>query len=391
MPNDAWQQLPEPEGIAQAHSRALAQRLKPIIAGRGDKGYSFFEYMRFVLYEPAFGYYAVGNQKLGEQGDFVTSPELTPLFGYSVAEQVEEVLLTIGGNVLEFGAGTGALARSIFEAIGNRQVFNYLIIEPSSELQQRQQLFLKKHLQAAHFQRVQWLDTLPQAFTGIVLANEVLDAFPVERFVKDDSLLQCFVNQHLQPVYKTATQKLCHQVSVIEADLGRELPTGYQSEVSPLLLPWLRSIEQSIKQGVLLLFDYGYPRHEYYSEERSAGTLSCFYRHRVHEDPFFWPGLQDITAHVDYTTVAEATRNNALELLGYASQAAFLLDNQLLEMAEQVSAALPNELDRIMLSKSVQTLTLPGEMGERFQVMALGKHYDKPLRGFRTQDLTYRL
>jgi len=180
-------------------------------------------------------------------------------------------------------------------------------------------------------------------------------------------------------------------VSAIEADMNRKLESGYLSEVSLLLEPWIASLADALDEGVVLLVDYGYPRKEFYCEERHQGTLACYYRHRAHDDPFLWPGLQDITAHVDFTAVAESAVNNNLELLGYASQAAFLLDNGLLEIMDAQLCNLDREPERIELARVVKTLTLPGEMGERFQVMALGKRYDSPLQGFRSQDLAYRL
>ncbi len=351
---------------------------------------SFADYMNLALYQPGMGYYMAGAAKFGAQGDFVTAPELSPLFGATLANQASSALAVTGGGVLELGAGSGALAAGFLEVLS--QPIDYTILEPSAELQQRQCSLLQQRLSAAQFAAIQWIDQLPASFTGVVIANEVMDALPVERFkVIGGRLQQQYVSGEREAHFDMPSNALQTAVSAIERDLGRELAEDYSSEVCLLLEPWVASLADVLQTGVVLLADYGYPRQEYYSPERQEGTLSCYYRHRMHSDPFLWPGLQDITAHVDFTAVVEAGVGNGLDLLGYASQSAFLLDNGLLALMEEQLQELPGEADRIALSKVVKTLTLPGEMGERFQVMALGKNFDEPLQGFQTQDLSYRL
>ncbi len=383
--------LPEPDAIALAHSERLRDRIAETISQAGGV-VSFADYMQQALYEPGLGYYMAGAAKFGADGDFVTAPEVSPLFGQALAVQTAEILDDVGGNVLELGAGSGKLAASVIPELAARSDFTYYILEPSAELIQRQEQLLSLVLPAEMMARVQWLDALPDSFTGVVLANEVMDALPVERFRADpEGLHQMCVADQLASTHRPAGEALIKAVAALEVDLGSPIPLGYESEVCLLMAPWIHSLEAMLHKGVAILIDYGYPRREYYSDERNNGTLACYYRHRMHDDVFFLPGLQDITAHVDFTAVVEAAVACEMELLGYASQSAFLLDNDLLKIADTVSTTLTSEADRISLARQIKTLTLPGEMGERFQVMALGKGYDRPLRGFQTQDLAYRL
>ena len=382
--------LPALDAVAQAHSDKLRELLIERIRQSADP-LSFAEYMAQALYEPGLGYYMAGAAKFGASGDFITAPEVTPLFGAAMGRQVHEVLEQTGGGVLELGAGSGRLAAGLLHAEDSGSQYPYYILEPSAELVLRQKALLSESLSEAQFSRLTWLDTLPSAFTGVILANEVMDALPVERFRIGSEVEQMVVSDTLEPSLIRANDELSAAVRAIENDLGRCLPVGYTSELCLLLKPWLAGLTASLARGAIILVDYGYPRREYYSEERSAGTLACYYRHRAHDDPFLHPGLQDITAHVDFTQVVESAVTLDMELLGYASQSAFLLDNELLTLAQQQQQRLNSETDRIELARAVKILTLPGEMGERFQVIALGKGYDLPLRGFRTQDLSYRL
>ncbi|MGQ7846852.1 class I SAM-dependent methyltransferase [Granulosicoccus sp. 3-233] len=383
-------ELPEPDATALAHSERLRQQLIERMRQQGML--SFAEYMEQVLYEPGLGYYMAGAAKFGDEGDFITAPEVSPLFGAALANELRGVLVHTGGGILEFGAGSGKLALSILQALSDVEELTYTILEPSAELVNRQQRLLGDALDASLFRKVRWVSTLPESFTGAIVANEVMDALPVERFRKqEDGVVQLCVDEHLATAARPAGDALREAVLAIENDLGEPLPDGYQSEVCLLLKPWLASLAQTLAQGVVLLIDYGYPRREYYLPERMQGTLACYYRHRTHDDPFRWPGLQDITAHVDFTAVAEAAVHQELDLLGYASQSAFLLDNRLLELTERESVQSTGEMQRVSLARAVKTLTLPGEMGERFQVMALGRGYDLRLQGFSSQDLSYRL
>lgn len=384
-------ELPEPDEVARTHSDRLCALIIENIRTAGGV-ISFADYMNSALYEPGLGYYMAGSAKFGGEGDFITAPEVSPLFGQSVAVQIEEVLDYVGGSVLELGAGSGKLALSIIRALSARPGFKYLILEPSAELAQRQKELLGSELCEDTLAVVSWLEALPDTFEGVVIANEVMDALPVERFkVTGGALQQLCVNDSLNVEPRPANEALIKAVATIEADVGYQMPEGYESEVCMLLTPWIKSLASMLDKGVMLLVDYGYPRSEFYSHERNRGTLACYYRHRAHDDPFFLPGLQDLTAHVDFTAVVEAGLANDLELIGYASQSAFLLDNNLLGMADTMRAGMDHEADRIMLAREIKTLTLPGEMGELFQVMALGKGYDRPLQGFGTQDLSHRL
>ena len=383
-------ELPAPDADALAHSERLRHVMVERIRQHGML--SFADYMSQALYEPGLGYYMAGAAKFGAEGDFITAPEVSPLFGAALANEIRGVLAHTGGGILELGAGSGKLALSILQALQDVDDISYVILEPSADLVSRQQELLREGLEASVFQRIQWVDALPDSFTGVIVANEVMDALPVERFRQSEAgLLQLCVNESLETVTRPANEALQTALDGIETDLGEPLSDGYQSEVCLLLKPWLASLAQTLKQGVMLLIDYGYPRREYYLPERIQGTLACYYRHRTHDDPFQWPGLQDITAHVDFTAVAEAGVAQELDLLGYASQSAFLLDNGLLDLVEQKNARMSREMDKISLARAVKTLTLPGEMGERFQVMALGRGYDLRLRGFSSQDLSYRL
>ncbi|MBX2837856.1 MAG: SAM-dependent methyltransferase [Gammaproteobacteria bacterium] len=382
--------LPEPDARSLAHSRDL----RSVLMQRCEDGpISFRAYMQAILYEPGFGYYMAGAEKFGASGDFITAPEVTPLFGQTVAAQVLEVLSATGGQVLEFGAGAGGLAASVVPELGES---DYLILEPSAELQRRQKERLRRELAQDQFKQIHWLTTLPEQFVGVVLANEVLDAFAVECFRIGDSgqVEQLSVtvqeNQVLE-IWQLATEQLTQAVRKIETDLGHTLPVGYRSEINLTLQSWLTSVSESIATGVVLLIDYGYPRAEYYSPERTSGTLQCFYQHRVHDDVYRHPGLQDVTAHIDFTATIEAADAAGLTLLGYTTQASFLMSLGLLTRAEQAQHSCQNEAQRISLMKAVKTLTMPAEMGERFQVMGLGKNFNQPLTGFAISDLSHRL
>jgi SAM-dependent MidA family methyltransferase len=347
--------------------------------------------MEQVLYEPGLGYYMAGAAKFGAAGDFITAPEVSPLYGAALGNEVQAILANHGGGILELGAGSGSLALSMLQSWSQARIPEYTILEPSAELAHRQRVLLSAHLGSGVCERVSWVSALPDSFHGVIIANEVMDALPVERFIAGEPVQQVCVSAELTTMTRPAGRDLLEAVQAIEQDLGTVLSPGYSSEVCLYLKPWLASLAHALRSGVLLLVDYGYPRREYYLPERHQGTLACYYRHRAHGDPFYWPGLQDITAHVDFTAVAEVAASHELDLLGYASQSAFLLDNDLLQLAQDLAAGQQREVQRLAISQAVKTLTLPGEMGERFQVMALGKGYEQPLRGFRTQDLSYRL
>ena len=385
--------LPPPDEHAAAHSLKLLDKLQQ----RLQSGpVTFADYMQLALYEPGMGYYMAGVQKFGERGDFVTAPEVSELFGQCLAAQCREVLsLLDGGSILEFGAGSGRLAATILNAMADAAPQHYFILEPSAELQQRQLDYLTEQLDSERLASVSWLDKLPQDFVGVCIANEVMDALPVELFEKQPSgvMQLCVGNSDsgLALCSRAAPEPLSKLVCELENELGIPFADGYRSEVNMLLSPWIATIAQAMKQGVLLLSDYGYPRREYYLPERREGTLACYYQHHFHDDVFFHPGLQDITAHVDFTRVVEAGSAAGLALLGYTSQSSFLLDNGITVLAAAQMEACNTEQEQLTLARNVKMLTLPGEMGERFQFMALGKNLASSLQGFASQDLSHRL
>jgi SAM-dependent MidA family methyltransferase len=381
--------LPEPT----PEEHALSQRLTELICteiARAGGAISFARFMEFALYAPELGYYSAGKHKFGAAGDFVTAPELGPVFARCLARQCGQILATLAnGDLLEVGAGSGALAVQLLLELERLQQLpaRYLILEISSALRARQRaLFVD---QAAHLlERVQWLDNLPSAgFRGIVLGNELLDALPVERFrVGTQGVVQMQVGwgDNCFAWHKAlANEALRTRASA----LG--LPEGYVSEIGFAAEGWVRSVADILEQGVLLLVDYGFPRHEFYHPQRSSGTLMCHYRHRAHDDALLYVGLQDITAHVDFTAIAEAGTDSGLSLLGYTSQALFLLGCGLDELATQVDQS--DARAYLQFTNEVKKLTLPHEMGELFKVIALGRGIDMPLAGFRLQNRRDRL
>ena len=381
--------LPEPTPEEHALSQLLTDLIRVEIV-RADGAIPFARFMELALYAPELGYYSAAKHKFGAAGDFVTAPELGPVFAQCVARQCAQILGELrGGEILEAGAGSGAFAVQLLlelERLGKLPE-RYLILEISSALRARQQtLFTDK---ASHLlERVQWLDNLPPAgFRGIVFGNELLDALPVERFrVHADSIASLAVGwEENRFVWRElpASEPVGKRI----APLG--LPEGYESEIGFAAEGWVRSVADILEQGVLLLVDYGFPRGEFYHPQRNAGTLMCHYRHRAHADPLILAGLQDITAHVDFSAVAAAGVESGLSLLGYASQALFLIGCGLDEVAAQATSG--DARAQLALTNEIKKLTLPHEMGELFKVIALGRGVDTPLAGFRLQNRRDRL
>ena len=335
---------------------------------------SFARYMELVLYEPGLGYYAAGARKLGAGGDFVTAPELSPLFGRTLARQVAQ-LLQPGDAILEFGAGSGVLAEILtFEIPG----VNYQILETSPELRQRQQQKL------GH--RVQWLERLPERFKGVMLANEVVDAMPVHALAwTRDGVLErgvCVNEGQLAWSDRPANESFLGDAKDLEIEIP---PSGrYESELALAARAWMRTLGASLERGAILAIDYGFPAREYFHPQRSMGTLACHYRHHVHGDPFYLPGLQDVTAHVDFSALAQAADEAGLELLGYTSQAQFLINCGITDL---LAAENPADAKRYLpAAAAVQKLLSPAEMGELFKVLAVGKGVTEPLSGFSRGD-----
>jgi SAM-dependent MidA family methyltransferase len=385
--------LPEPAEELKQLSRMLSDRIRSEMSDEGLVPFSRF--MEMALYEPGLGYYSAGLHKLGAGGDFVTAPELGSLFARCLAQQAAEVAEELDDfDILEVGAGTGRLAADLLLALpANRLPRRYRILERSADLRRAQQDRIAA-LAPALAGRVEWLDRPPGTdWQGLLLANEVLDALAVERFRIGSSGVEqlcvqpaggCFAWAH-----REAPAALRMAVEHIATDLGAAFPDGYRSEVSLLARPWLEALTRKLVRGLALFVDYGYPRREYYLPERSDGTLMCHYRHQVHDDAFFWPGLQDITAWVDFTALAEAADHCGLDVEGFSTQSFFLLGCGLDRLLRE--AAPDGDGAALALNNEAKQLTLPGLMGERFKVMGLGRKLGQPPKGFSLQDLRHRL
>ncbi len=393
--------MPIPSEASLQHSRALKELIHAELAANGG-WISFEHYMRLVLYAPGMGYYNGGATKFGEAGDFVTAPEISALFGRTLARQAAQVLELVDtpADILEFGAGTGKLALDLLlelEKLGSLPR-RYFILEVSAELQQRQrELFEKFALHLAS--RVVWLEHLPSAFDGLILANEVLDAMPVhliawhgtdlfergvmrkgDNFAWSDRLLAggalFDIARELNPQADAASG---------DGSLGvGEDMSEYVSEINLSARHFMHSLAVVLQQGAIILIDYGFGCNEYYHPQRTCGTLMCHYRHLAHNDPFYLPGLQDITSHVDFSSVASAAIGSGLELRGYTTQAYFLINCGITGILAQTRAE--NTRDYLPLANQLQKLVSPAEMGELFKVIAFGKNIQQPLIGFSSGD-----
>ncbi|HKB82205.1 MAG TPA: SAM-dependent methyltransferase [Burkholderiales bacterium] len=374
--------LPEPSEDARRHSDRLTQSIRREIDAAGG-WIGFARFMELALYAPGLGYYVAGAAKLGAEGDFVTAPEISPLFGRTLARQIAQLLERSGGQVLELGAGSGTMAADVLGELQNidRLPRRYQILETSPQLVERQRQTLQRR-QPALKERVEWISALPELFDGVVIANEVLDALPVHvvawrkqgLFERGVSWKDGFVwsERFLPP---GTLRSAAGQIAA-----GAE----YVSEISVLAPALVRSLAAALRKGALLLIDYGFGRREYYHPQRAQGTLMCHYRHRAHDDAFFLPGLQDLTAHVDFTAVAEAGIDAGMKILGYTTQAQFLVNSGITQLLEQQSA--DQGSSRIALTAGVQKLLSPAEMGELFKVIALGRGIDGALIGFASGD-----
>ncbi len=382
--------LPPLNAAEAAHSATLLQRIAQCIAaGGGDIDFEAF--MNLALYAPGLGYYSAGSTKFGAAGDFTTAPEVSALFARCVARQCAQVLaVTPGASILELGAGTGSMAAGVLCELAAMQALpvHYDILEVSADLAARQAerlAALPEELRS----RVRWLQRLPATpLTGVIVANEVLDALPCRRFaVHATGVEELGVSQtaagKLSWARRPAAASLTVAVQEINAALGEALVPGYISEVCLLADPWIASLAACLSRGVLLLFDYGLPRRQYYHPDRSSGTLTCHFKHRAHFDPLINVGVQDITAWVDFTRAALAGHAADLDVLGFCTQAGFLLgagiDGMLAEARDAV--------EQTRLAGEARRLLMPGEMGEAFKLLALGRGIDAPLIGFRHQDL----
>ena len=378
--------LPCPSAEAQRASGALVARIRDEILAR-DGWIGFDRFMDMALYTPGLGYYSGGAHKFGAAGDFVTAPELTPLFSQTLAAQVKQILTLSAPHIIEVGAGSGRLAADLLLELeaGACLPESYRILDLSGELQERQQSTLART--APHLlERVAWIDRLPERFDGLVLANELLDAMPVHLAQWDDAaILERGVsarNGEFVWCDRPATGRVLEKAQAIAEEFP--LPPGYLSEICLAATDWTASWASILNRGALLLIDYGFPRHEFYHPQRATGTLMCHYRHHAHGEPFLLPGLQDITAHVDFTAIVEAGFNAGLELLGYTTQATFLLNCGLTDILARTPAE--DLLRYLPQAQAAQKLLSPAEMGELFKVIALGKGIDDTLLGFALGD-----
>lgn len=365
--------LPAPSPDARRHGDALAELIRGEIAAAGG-WLPFARYMELALYAPGLGYYSAGAAKFGAAGDFVTAPELSPLFGRVLARQSAPVLAETGGGMLELGAGSGRLAVDAWRELERLGVLpeHYAILDVSGDLRERQRAIFAAEAPAL-LERARWLDVLPERLRGVVLANEVLDAIPVHRVAwREEGIFEQGV-EAAEEGFRWAERP----AGGVLLNAARALPVApeYASELNLAAPALVRTLGERLEAGMLLFVDYGFGRREFYHPQRSGGTLLCHYRHHVHDDPFFLPGLQDITAHVDFTAVAEAGVGVGLDLLGYTSQARFLLDGGLLALLGETDAADPAYAP---LAAGAQKLLSPAEMGELFKVIGLGRGVAPP-------------
>ncbi len=391
--------LPVPDEFALKLSQNLREKIRlAILENNGSIG--FEQYMQMALYEPALGYYSAGSNKFGEQGDFITAPELSSIFSRCLAKQCQQVLSEISsGCILELGPGTGVMAIDILRELERNNVLPsiYYMLEPSADLRQRQQQRVKNEIPHLE-ERIIWLEHLPEKMIeGVILANEVIDAMPVKRIVFDHEIEEYAVTcesessgqTRFQWVNKKFDQKSMNIVQELLDTLKETLPTPYTTEINFYLKPWLNSLNDILDKGLILISDYGYPRQEFFHPQRHTGTLICHYRHHAHDDPFLYPGLQDITASVDFTAVAEAAVDIGLHVSGFTTQAHFLIACGLDEIVSDHDS--DDVAKKVEITHQVSKLTMPGEMGEKFKFIGLTKSLDIQLKGFDFIDQRARL
>jgi len=384
--------LPQPSPEALEQSGHLVAHLRRVIEGQGG-WISFATYMAEALYTPGLGYYSGGARKFGAGGDFITAPELTPLFGQAIATQIQQIMELSAPHIIEAGAGTGLLAADLLLELELRGALpeSYAILEVSGELRERQ--FDTLAAKVPHLApRVRWLDSLPEHFSGALLANEVLDVMPVHIVAwRADGIFERGVALGESGQFVWADRPVSGKVAEAAEALARPLPSEgeYVSELNLAGRAWIAELAKRLDKGAMLLVDYGYPRAEYYLDSRSTGTLLCYFRHHAHGDPFLWPGLNDITAFVDFTAIAEAGFEAGLDVLGYTDQANLLFNCGVLAcLARRAPETSP---DYIRSAKAVQRLTGPHEMGELFKVIAMGRGIEQPLIGFLRGDRLHAL
>ena len=387
-------QLPLPSPQARAASDRLAERIAARIAAAGG-WIGFDAWMSMALYEPGLGYYTGGARKFGQAGDFVTAPEISPLFGACVATQCAQWFERAPARIVEFGAGSGALAADVLDALQHlgAPADEYLIVEVSGELRERQRETIARRVPSM-LARVRWLDAWPQRISGVVLGNELLDAMPARVFrLRDGQVFERGVTLAAEPQGgsrfdwqdRPADADFEHRVrarlAVPIAEAGQDWPADYVGEIGEQSEAWVREAAGRLEVGAMLLIDYGFPRREFFHPQRALGTLMCHYRHHAHGDPFLLPGLQDITVHVDFSATADAAAGAGLDLLGFASQARFLFDLGLLDRLARTSGT-EGGIDDRKRAQAVHTLVSEAEMGELFKAIAFGRGMPPDALGF---------
>ncbi|MBE0440088.1 MAG: SAM-dependent methyltransferase [Gammaproteobacteria bacterium] len=384
--------LPEPDSIAQQHSDKLVSVIKKHIIDSGGK-IDFAHYMNLCLYAPGLGYYSAGSHKLGQHGDFTTAPEISSLFSQTLAKHIQDVFKQLNtANILEFGAGTGKMAVDILGQLERDDALpeTYFIIEASADLRQRQEKSIYQSI--PHLaERIMWLDQMPDSFIGVILANEVCDAMPVHCLhVKNNQVFQRYVginnNEFVWCDDDIDNDDLTARANNIQAvNAG----ISYITEVNLTAEAWVVSLAERLIQGAIFIIDYGYPQTDYYHPQRNTGTMMCYYQHQGHDNPFILQGLQDITAHVDFTALAEAAFDNGLDVAGFQAQADFLIAGDIaLLIAENSSEA---GIESIKLANQLKQLTLPSAMGETFKVLTLTKSLADVLPRLQLADRRYSL
>ena len=387
-------ELPQPDEASAAHSRRVAEHICQCIEEAGGS-ISFAEFMQHALYAPGLGYYVSGTTKFGVDGDFVTAPEVSPLFGQVLARQIAAVLEQMDdGQIFELGAGSGVLAATILKKLSmlNSLPERYYVLEVSADLKQRQQEYLSSAVPDLAA-RVEWLSELPVEFSGVIVANEVADALPVERFTKiGGQLRQIRVvaeNGQFHWQQNDVPDLLGDAIDNLEKKIDRPFPDHYQSEICLALRPWTNDLVNCLREGLIFLFDYGVTNREYYAPDRYEGWLRCHFRHHAHNNPLILPGIQDLTAWVDFSALADAAVDSGAAIAGFVSQAHFLINGGLPEELAGFTS-LPVE-EQLELSRQTKLLTLPGEMGEHFKCMALCRGDITPPAAFRESDRTHML
>ncbi|MGB8436591.1 MAG: SAM-dependent methyltransferase [Burkholderiales bacterium] len=381
--------LPPPSPEALAHSARVVEHVRRELAADGG-WMTFARYMELVLYAPGLGYYSAGARKLGADGDFTTAPELTPLYGHCIAQQARQILALGLDEILEVGAGSGALAAELLEELDRLGAAprRFLILELSADLRARSRDLLAERVPHL-MERIAWLNVLPPAFEGMIIGNEVLDAMPVHivratgRDIEEGGVVASRGDRPFEWSFRPAAGEL----RAAADQLG--LAPGYVTEIALAARAFVRSVGAILERGVMLFVDYGFPAREYYHPQRAQGTLMCHYRHRAHTDPFFLPGLQDVTAHVDFSAIAAAASRAELDVLGYTSQEQFLVNCGITDLMLRTSPEDPSRY--LPTAAAASKLLSPAEMGELFKAIAFGRGVPDELAGFASGDRRHTL